>query len=266
VQSLSLVLGTGRSAGATLRAALSQNAGTLNAEDWTLLASYAWDTDEGQLVASDRVASTLLALAKACPVRYRSSSDRIALRAIAAAAGSRPPVNLDRARSLAHVQSVLQDPAGARALFDLLVGWSPEIAGFLTDPGTPERRDLIALWDARLAAFAGDTSLSTADRLDALSSRVALSRLADANGKLPVDLVETIRTQVRNADRDTTDRYERQAVVSSAAQALSSAGLDSESDDLLKAELPRSAAPYYVMVELAVNARKRGDSVSFFFA
>ena len=62
------------------------------------------------------------------------------------------------------------------------------------------------------------------------------------------------------ADRDTTDRFERQAVVSAAGQALSAAGLDSESDTLLKAELNRSAAPYYFMLELAVNARKRGDS------
>ncbi len=252
LQALSLGLGTGRSARATLRAALGLNAANLTAEDWTLLASYAWDTDEGQLVAADRVTPTLLALAKACPIRLRSSSDRLALRAIISAAASR--------RALAHLQAVLEDPARARALFDVLVPFAPEIAGYLTDPGSPARRDLIARWDSRLAAFAGDTGLATADRLDALSSRAALQKLLDANGALAPALIETIRAAAAQADRDTTDRFERQAVVSAAGQALSAAGLDSESDTLLKAELNRSAAPYYFMLELAVNARKRGDS------
>jgi len=260
LQVLSLGLGTGRSARATLRAALGSNAGSLTAEDWTLLASYAWDTDEGQLVAVDRLASTVLALAKACPTRMRSSSDRLALRAIIAAASSRSALDLDRARALEHVQTVLEDPVRARALFDVLVQWAPEITGYLTDPGSMGRHDLIARWDSRLAGFAGDTGLATADRLDALSSRVALQRLLDANGPLAPALIEQIRAAAARADRDTTDRIERQAVVSSAGQALSAAGLDSESDALLTAELNRSAAPYYFMIELAVNARKRGDS------
>src|SRR6266853_5608946 len=86
LQVLSLGLGTGRSARATLRTALGDGASGLTTADWTLLASYAWDTDEGQLVAPDRIASTLVALAKACPTRYLPSSDRLALRAIGATA------------------------------------------------------------------------------------------------------------------------------------------------------------------------------------
>jgi len=260
LQVLSLGLGTGRSARATLRTALGDGASGLTAADWTLLASYAWDTDEGQLIAADRVSSTLLALAKACPTRYRSSSDRLALRAITAAAASRTAVSVNRERALAHVQSVLEDAARARALFDILVQWAPEIAGYLTDPGTPARRDLVERWDSRLAAFAGDAGLSTADRLDALTSRASLAKLADANSLLEPALIDTIRAAAAQADRDTTDRFERQSVISSAAQALSAAGLGAESDALLKAELNRSAAPYYFMLELAVNARKRGDA------
>ena len=262
LQALSLGLGTGRSAHATLRAALGNGASSLTAEEWTLLASYAWDTDEGQLVAPDRVATTLLALAKACPTRYGSSSDRLALRAVAAAAASRSAVKLDRARALAHAQEVLDDPARSRPLFDLLVDRAPQIAGFLTDPGSPARQQLIAHWDSRLAAFAGDTSLSTADRLDALSTRASLQKLLDPNATITPALVETIRAAVAQADRDTTDRFERQSVISSAADALSAAGLDSESDALLKAELARSPAPYYFMLGLATNARKRGDKAS----
>ncbi|HEY4039248.1 MAG TPA: disulfide isomerase, partial [Burkholderiaceae bacterium] len=133
-------------------------------------------------------------------------------------------------------------------------------AGVITDPGSNERKDLIGHWDARLAALAGDASLSTADRLDALAARAELQKLADPNAAVTPSLSEAIRTAAARADRDATDRFERQAVISSAAYALSAAGLDAESDALLKAELSRSASPYYQMIELAVNARKRGDS------
>jgi thiol-disulfide isomerase/thioredoxin len=260
LQVLSLGLGTGRSAQATLAAALGPGAVKLTAEDWTLLASYAWDTDEGKLVPADRVATTLVALAKSCPARYEASSDRLALRAISATAAGRGTVTADRARALVHVQGVLDDPARARAQFDVLVESASVIAGALTDPGSTERKELIAHWDARLAAFARDTSLSTSDRLDALAARAELQKLADPNAPVSPSLGETIRAAVAQADRDTTDRFERQAVISSGAYALSAAGLDADSDALLKTELSRSASPYYQMIELAVNARKRGDS------
>jgi thioredoxin-like negative regulator of GroEL len=262
LQALAFGLGTGRSARATLATALGPAASSLTAEDWALLASYAWDTDEGQLVAADRVPSTLLALARACPARYRASSDRLALRAIGAAAASRASVGLDRASALAQVQAILQDPARARKGFDLLVQWAPQIAGSLTDPGSPERKQLIDRTDARLAALATDTGLSTAERLDALATRAGLQKLADPNPPIAPALRDAIRAAAAQADRDSTDRFERQAVISSAADALSAAGLDEESDALLKAELTRSPSPYYQMVELAVNARKRGDSVA----
>jgi len=262
LQVLSLGLGTGRSAHATLAAAMGPGAANLTAEDWTLLASYAWDTDEGQLVAPDRVARTLVTLAKTCPRRYRSSSDRLALRAIGATAAGRGTVSGDRARTLAQVRAVLDDPARARAQFDLLVEWAPLIAGAVTDPDSPERQQLVGRWDARLAAFAGDVGLSAAERLDALAARAQLQKLADPNAPVAPSLSDAIRAAVAQADRDTTDRFERQAVISSAADALSAAGLDAESDALLKAELGRSASPYYQMVELAANARKRGDSAA----
>jgi hypothetical protein len=64
---------------------------------------------------------------------------------------------------------------------------------------------------------------------------------------------------VARADREITNGYERQAVITAAAYLLEHAGLDRESDDLLKANLGRSHSPYYLMSELASNAKKRGD-------
>jgi len=264
LQALSLGLGTGRSARATLRTALgdARAAATVRLEDWTLLADYSWDTDEGQLVAADRVASTLIALAKACPVRFRAASDRLVLRSITAALASREKTGLDQEQALSRVREVLADSSRARALFDLLVEWAPEITGLLTEPDSAARQQLVASWDARLAAFATDAGLAGADRLDALAARVALVRLGNPNASPAPALVAAIRSEVARADRETTDPFERQAVVSSAAQLLALASLESDSDRLLQAELPRSPAPYYLMLELAANARKRGDDAA----
>jgi hypothetical protein len=74
-----------------------------------------------------------------------------------------------------------------------------------------------------------------------------------------VVLIQQVRAEVARADRETADAYERQSVISAAADALTEAGLIGESDALLEAELTRSHAPYYFMVDLAENARKRGD-------
>jgi len=69
LQVLLLGLGTGRSARATLASALGADAAKLTGEDWTLLASYAWTPTKGNW-SPRRIASTLVALAKACPTRY----------------------------------------------------------------------------------------------------------------------------------------------------------------------------------------------------
>ena len=68
-----------------------------------------------------------------------------------------------------------------------------------------------------------------------------------------------MREQTARADREITDGYERQAVITAAAYLLEHAGLGADSDALLKANLAKSHSPYYLMSELASNAKKRGD-------
>jgi hypothetical protein len=71
-----------------------------------------------------------------------------------------------------------------------------------------------------------------------------------------------VRDEVAHVDRETTDPYARQAVISAAADALSDADLMKASDALLEAELKRSHSPYYFMLDLAANAKKRGDKAA----
>ena len=76
---------------------------------------------------------------------------------------------------------------------------------------------------------------------------------------MPPALLAEVREQVARADREISNGYERQAVITAAADLLEQAGLVDESDRLLKANLARSHSPYYLMSELASHAKARGD-------
>ncbi|HEV7913947.1 MAG TPA: disulfide isomerase, partial [Albitalea sp.] len=76
---------------------------------------------------------------------------------------------------------------------------------------------------------------------------------------LPGTLLADVREHSARVDREITDGYERQAVITAAGSLLENAGLDGESDTLLKANLAKSHSPYYLMSQLSSNAKKRGD-------
>jgi hypothetical protein len=78
--------------------------------------------------------------------------------------------------------------------------------------------------------------------------------------KLPEPLLQDVREFIARADREITDGYERQAVITAAGYALGLAGLWAESDALLKANLAKSHSPYYLMSQLGSNARKLGHT------
>jgi hypothetical protein len=118
---------------------------------------------------------------------------------------------------------------------------------------------LTAAWNGALDRFIADPGLATDDRLAAVNAKVELARLDAPQGALPEPLLATVRDQAARADRETTDVYARQSAISGAAAVLAEAGLLAESDALLTRELTRSHSPYYFMLGLAANARKRGD-------
>src|SRR5262249_40850538 len=76
--------------------------------------------------------------------------------------------------------------------------------------------------------------------------------------KLPPALVKEARDAAAQADREVTNPFERQAVITEASDVLTDAGLISESDALLKSSLDKSHSPYYLMSKLGANARKEG--------
>jgi thiol-disulfide isomerase/thioredoxin len=248
----------GSSAREALAAALSGN--PVSAEDWRLLAFYAWETDEQQMIPKPEVPATLIRLAQTCPSDQREAASRLTLQAIAASATAKGEVKpaADKADALASVRSILARPELVREHYDLISGYAADIVGYTTAPKSREREELLAAWSAALDRLATDPTLSNGGRIGALSGKVDLARLDNKSGPLPAALIAQVRTEVTRVDRETTDLNERQSVITGAGAVLADAGLLDESDALLSIELERSHSPYYYMLGLASNARKRG--------
>ena len=162
----------------------------------------------------------------------------------------------------ARVQRVLADAAQSRTQMDVLSGGAAGIVRTLESEGAPGRAPLVAAFEAALKRLEADATLSRGDRLGALVARIDLARL-DLTGdtvqvSLPEPLLKDVREHVARADREITDGYERQAVITAAGYALGRAGLWADSEALLKSNLARSHSPYYLMSQLGGNARKLG--------
>ena len=230
--------------------------------EWRSLAFYGWDIDEAQLVSAADRAGLLAQLSAACPASEPAAATRLLLKALAESddgKGIKPDAAL-RTR----VQALLADAAASRAQMDVLVNYAAEITKALAPAPGADRRKLVGAFDAALQTLQADASLSRADRLNALASRVALARIdqpKDAlHPKLPAALVQQVRAQVARDDREIRDGYERQAVVTAGAGVLADAGLWADSDALLKANLSKSHSAFYLMSQLAGNARKLGHT------
>jgi thiol-disulfide isomerase/thioredoxin len=259
---LELGLAGGRPIKAVLGDALAGK--VLSANEWRMLAFYSWETDEAQLVPKAELPALLarLAVASPAPSGDADTGTRLWLKALAASDDGKGLKADDALRQ--RVQRVLADPAAARAMSGVLVYGATDIVRTLEDEDSPRRAALVAAYDTALRRLQADPTLSRGDRMDALIARVNLARLAQPADELQPALPDALRAEVRDqvarADREITDGYERQAVITSAAYALGRAGLWGESDALLKANLARSHSPYYLMSQLGGNARKQGRS------
>ncbi|HJV61412.1 MAG TPA: thioredoxin family protein [Albitalea sp.] len=239
----------------------------LAANDWKLLAFYSWETDEQQLVDKAHLPMLLKRLAAACPKDQADTAGRLLLQALAAA-GDEHPAHLADAAARTRLEQLLADADAARRQMDVLTNNAADIVRAASHAGTAPRTQLLAAFDAALRRLQADATLSRADRLTALQARVELARIDQPKDSkappppLPASLLAEVREQAARMDHDITDGYERQAVITEAAYLLAEAGLLDESDALLQANLSKSHSPYYLMSELASNARKRGDAAA----
>jgi thiol-disulfide isomerase/thioredoxin len=256
------VLQTGLAGGRPVKAVLADAlAGkTQAAGDWRLLAFYSWETDESQLVPKAELPALLARLAAASPAADTETTTRLWLKALSASddgQGLKPDAALRE-----RVLRVLADPAQSRAQMDVLVNGAADIVRTLEADDSPGRAPLVTAFEATLKRLQADATLSRSDRLEALTSRVRLARLGlpadSAKVKLPEPLLQELREHAARLDREITDGYERQAVITSAGYALGLAGLWDDSEALLKSNLAKSHSPYYLMSQLGSNAKKQG--------
>ncbi len=247
----------------TLAAALATGKPGDNAKvspnDWRMLAYYSWETDETQLAGDGKLPDTLQRLAKACPADQPELATRLWLQALAAVAKAKGAKPRDDKAAVEKLLALLADPKLGRENFDVIVNYADDIAGKSTLPGSSRRAELTQAWNAALERLAADTSLSELDRLTALDAQVALAKLDGPKAKVPETLQQRIRDEAARVDRESRDPYVRQSLVSTAAEVLADADLLDESDALLRSEVARSHSPYYAMLGLALNAKKRGN-------
>ncbi len=233
----------------------------LSANEWRMLAFHSWGVDDSGLVAPKERPGLLAELA----VRAQAQGDgeattRLWLKALAASddsQGLKPDAALrDR------VVRVLADPLATRTHMDVISGGASDMVKALSSEDSAERAGLAAQFDGALRRLQGDATLSRADRVGALIERVNLARLGQPKDsttpKLPDALVAEVRQWSARMDHEITDGYERQAVITAVAYLQGQAGLWSDSDALLKRNLAKSHSPYYLMSQLAGNARKLG--------
>ena len=263
-QQVMSVLELGLAGGRPIKAVLDDALGgkTLSPNEWRTLAFYSWETDEAQLVPKAELPALLTRLAVAAPAANGDGeiATRLGLKALAVSDDGKGVKADDALRQ--RVQRVLADPALARSMSGVLIYGAPAIVRALEDEDSPRRAPLLASYETALKRLEADPTLSRGDRMDALIARINLARLGqpkeETRPKIPEPLLADVRTHVARADREITDGYERQAVITSAAYALGQAGLWAESDALLKSNLAKSHSPYYLMSQLGSNARKLG--------
>ncbi len=255
---LNLALAGGRPVKTVLAEALAGQ--PLAANDLRMLAFYSWETDEQQLVPRADLPATLARLAAASPASDAETQTRLWLKTLAAGDDGKGVKPDDALR--ARVQRVLADPAASRVHMDVLTNNAADIVRALESAGAPGRAPLVAAFETALKRLEADTTLSRGDRMQATIARVDLARLGmpkdQAQVQLPAALLKDVREQVTRADREISDGYERMSVITAAGHLLGRAGLWADSESLLKANLAKSLSPYYLMNQLASNARKQG--------
>jgi thioredoxin-like negative regulator of GroEL len=232
----------------------------ISGPEWRMLAFYSWITDEAQLVPAADRPGVLAGLAAACPASEADSATRLMLKALADSDDGKG-VKADAALRN-RVRGWLADSKVARAQMDVLTSYAAEITKALTASGSAERKTFVAAYDAALQKLQADITLSRADRFGALNARVDLARIEAPKNERHPRIAPALQKQVRElsaqADREITDGYERQAVITGAAYVLGQSGQWADSDALLKANLAKSHSPYYLMSQLGSNARKLG--------
>ena len=227
-----------------------------------MLAYYSWETDEQALVPKAELGATLNKLARACPSDQPEAAQRLQLKALALAADDDKRIDQPAAQRL-RLRPCWRSPRRCAPSTTSSPAPADDLVGYAT---AAEARAARATGHAvRRGARPPDA------RSDAVQRRAHLGR--DREGPAARASTTTRRSSRRRC-RHRFARWSRAPIArpptrtnarpSSPAPGyvLAVAGLVDESDQLYQAELKRSHSPYYYMLGLASNARRRGDKAA----
>jgi protein disulfide-isomerase len=241
-----------------LLAKASHDPKTLTADDWTLLADFDWGNDPKRFKDSAKSAAILGTLAQAAP--SPALQHRFALLALTTAItpdddGRAKLSPAQQAQVTTLMPAILADPAQTRANHQELTYAAPMIIAALPDAG--QRRTLGAALIAATDRMQADTSLPLRDRLDTVRADIALGKTGTgADTHVPPAVLAKVSQRVQWADGEAKDPMTRQSLIASAGEMLDEAGDRAGGMKLMEAELPRSVAPYYYMLDLSGMAEE----------
>jgi hypothetical protein len=261
IEVLDLALASSSTVKESLAIALGAQSAGLKPSAWRQPAFYAWDQDQAQLVSDKERTRTLNQLARNCLPAQSEACTRLLFKSVISAHTEKATASA-REQALVRMREVLSDPGLSRMNFDILQYYGNDLIAALSAKASPDRTALVNAMSSALDRLGKDATLSRSDRLGATQAKVELARIdasEDLNVAISPALIAQVRNEVATVDRESTQAHERQALIPNAAHLLSQAGLLDESDNLLKAELPKAISPYYHMLVLASNAKKRGD-------
>lgn len=230
----------------------------LSGEDWRLLANFDWRNDPKHFRDAALAGPLLDRLANAAPDDAQKRRFALLALVVTAEKGADGKFTLtpaQQARLTGILPTMLASPDEVTANRQELIGTGAELVAVLP----PAQRDPIGrALIAGLDRLYADPSLSATDRLDTAFADIALAKAG--GGTVSPAVLAKVRTRVDWADKSAKDLMARQAVISDAAGLLSEAGDPAGATKLLKAELKRSAQPYYYMLDLSSIAEDAGDS------
>ena len=230
----------------------------LQPDEWRLLAAFDWQNDPRHFGDPARAGALLDRLAQAAP--NPALQRRFALLALVVQA--QPGANGKYALTAAQqawlgkvLPVMLADPREVTDNREELSSSIAPLVAALPDPGQRQ-----AIGSSLIRALDGvydNPTLPPADRLGATYADIALAK---ANGApVPPAVLAKVRARAAWADGAAKDKMVRQSVISEAADLLHEAGDDASAKRMLEAELPRSASPYYYMLDLASIAEEAKD-------
>ncbi len=227
----------------------------LAAEDWSLLALYSWDADNGRSLPAAQRPETLRRLAEACPTQFSLPRQRLQLLAAIASVEAEqgpPATTADLLREIA------DSAASARMNLTELQYYAADLLAHATEEDSEARSTLSDQLRGLMDAVFADDSLPIKQRL--LSTRLLID-LADLQGLgESTELQALVRSRARWADEQATTPYLRQSLIYNAAWYLHDVGLSQEALKMFEAELERAVSPHYYMSYLSAIEEDLGHA------